>query len=325
MSVRSASHAGSWYTSSPTKLKNELDTWLQAAHPDTEATKAEQDWHAVSVPVPIEKCRAVIAPHAGYAYSGPTAAWAYKTVDPTRIKRVFILGPSHHVYLERCALSCCTTYATPLGDLPIDAQINAQLTKSGLFGTMDIETDEAEHSIELHLPYIRHTFKDKPINIVPILVGSITSEQELLYGNALRPYLLSPENFFVVSSDFCHWGTRFSYTYYRDPANDEEPARQLSARAAAPTTPIHRSIEALDREALQILESRSHSDFCRYLSKTKNTICGRHPIGILLGALQGCDGSPELRFTRYAQSSQCSTIRDSSVSYASAFVSVDLQ
>jgi len=93
-------------------------------------------------------------------------------------RRVFILGPSHHVYLDGCALSTCETYKTPVGDLPLDlkskvpgfavyfnASLNilptaiAELRATGEFSDMDIGTDEDEHSIELHLPYVRKIFE----------------------------------------------------------------------------------------------------------------------------------------------------------------------
>ena len=66
----------------------------------------------------------VIAPHAGFSYSGPTAAYAYRHIDPTRVKRVFILGPSHHYYLPGCAVTRHRAYETPLGDLEVDATIS---------------------------------------------------------------------------------------------------------------------------------------------------------------------------------------------------------
>lgn len=75
-------------------------------------------------------------------------AWLY------RRKRVFILGPSHHVRLRGCALTTADKYETPLYDLKIDTQINAELEKTGKFTRMDMNTDEDEHSIEMHLPYI---------------------------------------------------------------------------------------------------------------------------------------------------------------------------
>ena len=67
--------------------------------------------------------RAVIAPHAGYSYSGPTAAWAYRHVQCDGIKRVFLLGPSHNLYTPKCLLSTCVEYDSPVGSLPIDEQV----------------------------------------------------------------------------------------------------------------------------------------------------------------------------------------------------------
>lgn len=71
----------------------------------------------------------------------------------TPSKRVFILGPSHHHYLTGCALSKCKTYETPLGSLKLDLDTIAELHKTGQFDTMSHSVDEAEHSIEMQLPY----------------------------------------------------------------------------------------------------------------------------------------------------------------------------
>jgi AmmeMemoRadiSam system protein B len=85
------------------KLDEELDGWLRAAG----LTKSPD-------------VRAVIAPHAGYSYSGRCAAYAFGNIDPTNISRVFLLGPSHHYYTPKCALTRATIYSTPIGDLPVD-------------------------------------------------------------------------------------------------------------------------------------------------------------------------------------------------------------
>lgn len=94
-------------------------------------------------------------------YSGPTAAYAYAQMDPERVRKIFILGPSHHVYLDGCALSPATTYRTPFMDLPIDKGIYDELYKTGLFEEMSLGTDEDEHSIEMHLPYLSKVRKDE--------------------------------------------------------------------------------------------------------------------------------------------------------------------
>ncbi|KAG5648031.1 hypothetical protein DXG03_007066 [Asterophora parasitica] len=317
--VRSASHAGDWYTREGPTLGSELSAWLNAVAPANE-------------PYPIRGCKAVIAPHAGYSYSGPAAAWAYKSIDITGIKRVFILGPSHHFYLNGCALSSCKEYDTPIGKLPLDLATIDELRSTGRFESMSIQADEDEHSIEMHLPYVRKVFEGQNITIVPIVVGAISKDVEASFGSLLAPYLEREDTFCVVSSDFCHWGTRFSYThYYPEAAPSDTPAVRLSHSVApSPSHPIHKSITQLDHEAMEILTlspstaTDAHVSFAKYLAKTKNTICGRHPIGVLLGALASLEKEkeihPVLNWVRYEQSSACKTIRDSSVSYASAWV-----
>lgn len=299
MSTRKATHAGSWYTEEGPQLDSQLSGFL-------EDVKSNDDFNP-----PIVGCKAIVAPHAGYSYSGPAAAWAYKSIDVTPIKRVFILGPSHHVYLDGCALSKCKEYETPIGNLPIDLETVDELRKTGMFEDMSISTDEDEHSIEMHLPYVRKVFEGKDIQIVPILIGGIDQDKEVKFGALLAPFLARSDTLTVISSDFCHWGTRFHYT------------RHQSGK------PIHESISELDQEAMELSTMppatghTAHVDFTDYLQRTKNTICGRHPIGVCLGAISKLEQSgsvAKLQWVRYEQSSKCNTRSDSSVSYASAYI-----
>ncbi|CAD6576067.1 MAG: hypothetical protein CYPHOPRED_005862 [Cyphobasidiales sp. Tagirdzhanova-0007] len=336
---RPASHAGSWYSAGASKLDRELSSWLaQVSHPAESPLDPDDAIH----PFPVTGAKAIIAPHAGYSYSGPTAAWAYKAIDTTSVNRVFILGPSHHAYLDGCALTACDSYATPLGDLPVDLQTNKELEATGKFSSMSQGVDEEEHSIEMHLPYLRKTFENKDIKVVPILVGSLSTSKEAAYGKLLAPFLADPHTFFVVSSDFCHWGTRFSYTYYQSPSN---PSGTSLSRSNTPSSmssyPIHASIQAVDHEGMSHIAlspsspdtaTQAHAAFAAYLKRTKNTICGRHPIGVLLAAVAALQTEGEkwwerecvyLKWTRYDQSSSCEKIGDSSVSYASAYLKLE--
>ncbi|KAK0081311.1 hypothetical protein PV325_012406 [Microctonus aethiopoides] len=171
-----------------------------------------------------------------------------------------------------------------------------------------MNTDEDEHSIEMQLPFIAKVMQDfkNEFTIIPILVGSLSPDKEAIYGKLLAPYIADPQNLFVISSDFCHWGQRFRYTYYDRSCG-----------------PIHRSIQNLDKMGMDIIESLNPTSFTEYLKKYGNTICGRHPIGVLLQAIQSfkencINQKMNLKFLKYAQSSQCNNITDSSVSYASA-------
>lgn len=121
-----------------------------------------------------------------------------------------MLGPSHHVYLDFCALSECHYYRTPLGNLTLDTDLLKEIRQSSeKFGWMSLQTDEDEHSIEMHLPYIYKVLhlagKVDSVKVVPILVGAISTSKEKAYGAVLAKYLRDPENLFVISSDFCHW------------------------------------------------------------------------------------------------------------------------
>jgi len=323
--TRRATHANSWYSGSQSRLDKQLKGWLDAVQTTGEFSP------------PIKGCKAIIGPHAGYDYSGPTAAWAYKSIDTTGIKRVFLLGPSHHVYLDGCALTPFAKYATPLGDLPVDAETTAELKATGKFSNMSTRTDENEHSIELHLPYVRKAFEGCDIKVVPVLVGAINEKKEAEFGRILAPYLEKEDTMFVVSSDFCHWGERFDFTFYYPSAPSPTASLRLQDDADIPRDgqPIHESISRLDHEAIDLLTlptpsssaKQAHSSFASYLRRTGNTICGRHPIGVLLDALAALeeDGKHKasIKFVKYAQSSACKHVEDSSVSYASAYVTLD--
>jgi len=284
---RAATHAGSWYSERRDELATQLEGWLTAADECAGAA------------------RAIIAPHAGYSYSGPTAAWAYKHVQHASIRRIFVLGPSHNVYTPRCAVTRCVKYKTPLGDIPIDRETCDQLLGTGMLDEMELAVDEREHSIEMHLPYIMQVMGDRPFMLVPVLVGALADEAEAQYGRLLAPHLLRPENLFVISSDFCHWGRRFRFQHYDRAAGE-----------------IWQSVEALDRRGMALIEAQDAAGFSAYQKEFGNTICGQHPIAVLLHALAHCRQSVRhaLRFVRYAQSSHCRTMSDSSVSYASAIV-----
>lgn len=145
------------------------------------------------------------------------------------------------------------------------------------------------------------------MQIIPILVGSLNEDAQARYGQLLAPYLDDAANFTVVSSDFCHWGKRFNY----------QPHDGAYGRFLA----IWQYIKALDMEGIQCIETQDASTFNAYLRRTKNTICGRFPIAVLLAALAFCKVQFDVQFVAYNQSSKAQARTDSSVSYASAVVS----
>ena len=249
-------------------------------------------------------------------------------------KRIFLLGPSHHLYLPGCALSKHTHYATPNGNLPLDKTTIETLRRTEKFKDLSTSSDSSEHSLEMHLPYIHHllslSFKEEEFPpLVPILVGSTNRYAETEFGELLAPYIADPANVFIISSDFCHWGSRFSYTYYL-PTATKDPSEGMSLRPKdrPKDPPIHESIARLDKLAMTAIENGQHTDFLAILRETGNTVCGRHPIGVIMAAMEilknesTATGGPspgKFQFIRYERSGDVVEGKDSSVSYASAF------
>lgn len=191
-----------------------------------------------------------------------------------------------------------------------------ELNKTRMFDEMSTSVDEDEHSIEMQLPYLKHVMpNDRDIPLVPILVGNLDTQAEIKYGELLASYVQDSANLFVISSDFCHWGNRFSYTYYQ--AGSDPAVKKISSKDIQKDVPIWKSIEAMDHEGMKLIESGSHQDFANYLARTRNTICGRHPIGVMLAALAAAGTEARFNFLDYRQSNRVTSTSDGSVSYAS--------
>jgi AmmeMemoRadiSam system protein B len=184
----------------------------------------------------------------------------------------------------------------------------------------------------MHTPYIYKRMKqtfgtpDKFPPIVPILIGDNDREQEKEVGRVLVPYLKDTENAFVISSDFCHWGSNFSYMVYA-PEGDWRHLKNLRAHHPTPAgPPIHETIRLIDEAAMDAVKSGSHNEFVGNLAVTGNTVCGRHPIGVTMAALEyirqetGSTGEEgKFKVVQYQRSNLVKTPSDMSVSYVSAY------
>jgi len=328
--VRRAYHAGSWYDDNPNALHATLNDFMIQAQP-TETTPmiGQSDTLHALKDIP----RSIIAPHAGYSYSGPTAAHAYwglrealeksSGTPAVAVRTVLVLHPSHHVYLNGCAVSGASIVETPIGNLPVDDELRKELMDTGHFTTMSKEEDEKEHSGEMQYPFIVKAYHDaissqrisnsnvsttQPLQVLPIMVGGLNQKKEEHFGQVLAPILARSNIFCVVSSDFCHWGERFGYT--PTPSPKDLPQK------------IHSYIHVLDRIGMDHIAMQEPGAFAKYLKQYKNTICGRHPISIWMhGIKQNKDRgreSVDIAFVKYAQSSAVNHTWESSVSYASA-------
>ncbi|KAI9733002.1 MAG: hypothetical protein M1834_003545 [Cirrosporium novae-zelandiae] len=327
---RRATHAGSWYEANPTKLRAQLTQWLDDVPKPLEGVGD----------LPAHNGRLIITPHAGYSYSGPCAAYSYASLDLTSCQRIFLLGPSHHARLSGCGLSPFETYATPLGPIDLDLETMKQLeqTNGAWFRTLPGSVDEAEHSLEMQLPYIRllidkwFSGNDKPKpKLIPIIVPSVRNSFERDLGGVLADYLADPHTVFVISSDFCHWGIRFAYTYYLPKLSSEPPfpdaidlRRGQRIVGEAPT--IHESISCVDHVCMDAVASGQAQTFWDVLKETGNTVCGRHPIGVAMCTVEKLkekgvinDTGGAFHFMKYDRSDDRITkVEESSVSYCAA-------
>ena len=161
-----------------------------------------EDFLRETKPAAAPAPKAVIAPHAGYVYSGPIAASAYARLAPARdtIKRVVLLGPSHHASFEGLAAPSDEAFATPLGSVPVDtASIRDLRSHSPQVIVLD-EAHACEHSLEAHLPFLQCVLAE--FKIVPLLVCDASEDEvaeviEALWGGE--------ETRFVISSDLSHY------------------------------------------------------------------------------------------------------------------------
>jgi len=180
---------------------------------------------------------AVIAPHAGYIYSGEVAASAFNQVDPGRsYDNIFVLGPSHHVGFEGASIYASGDFVTPLGTVKVNRQLADSLVRAHAFFSRREDAHRDEHSVEVQIPFLQYLLK-KPFRIVPIVIGTDSRELCGRIAGALRP-LLTPKNLFVISTDFSH------YPSYRDAVEiDRRTAEAVIANSPGGLIEtIHRSM-----------------------------------------------------------------------------------
>jgi hypothetical protein len=182
--VRPAAVAGSFYPRDPAVLAADLRQMLAATQT-----------------VPAELPKALIAPHAGYVYSGPIAASAYARLAPARatISRVVLIGPAHRVAFRGIAVSSASAFQTPLGAVPLDQAGIARLQAIPGVVTLD-QAHALEHSLEVHLPFLQMML-DR-FTLLPLVAGEAP---DALVAQVLEAAWGGPETLVVVSSDLSHY------------------------------------------------------------------------------------------------------------------------
>lgn len=244
-SVRRAGVAGTWYTLDAQQLRKEIDEALRAAKP----------------PAIEGRLTALVVPHAGYRYSGGTAAFAYRLLQGTRFERVVVLGPSHYTGFRGFAIAEADAWETPIGRVRVDAASVAALRKDALSANPG-NVHSQEHSLEAQIPFLQVALGE--FTIVPILIGQNSEEDLMRIADSVRP-LLDEKTLLVASSDFTHYGARFGYTPFR--------------------TDVQSRIHDLDMGGIDRITSDDAEGFALHIETTRDTVCGADPITVLLNSV----------------------------------------
>jgi len=182
-SIRAPAVAGFFYEGNPQRLSADVTSLLDAA---------------VSTDI---KAKAMVVPHAGYVYSGPTAAAAYRTLQrqADTIRRVILLGPTHRVAVQGMAVPSAEAFSSPLGTVPLDQDAIAQILDLPQVVQSD-RPHAMEHALEVQLPFLQSVLRD--FKLVPLAVGRASIEE---VAEVLKRLWGGEDTLILVSSDLSHY------------------------------------------------------------------------------------------------------------------------
>ncbi len=253
--------AGQWYEADAAKLRLQLEQFMQRV----DRIPVEKTDDVIDENPSIDGCvLAIVSPHAGYIFSGQTAAFAFDSVKGRKIDRVFLLGPSHYVGFHGAALPTENVFVTPLGELQLDRRVIDELARYPLFEESS-EVHKREHSLEMQLAFIKLAPNMEDAKIVPIAIGTLADAAEVRLVSRLLLGYIEKNDLVIVSSDFTHFGPRYGYQPFRED--------------------IQKSIKKLDGQAFQHLSKCDLDGFLDFHHTTGDTICGLYPCAVLLGML----------------------------------------
>lgn len=250
--------AGTFYPADRVTLQRDVDRYLAAVP---------------AFPVTEGRLLALLVPHAGYIYSGPTAAFSYARLRGKEISTVILIGPSHQAPVRGAAVYDSGSWETPLGAV----RINSTLARSLVSQKDEVISSQAsfarEHSLEVQIPFLQRTLKE--FTIVPILIGQPTQASYRFLADRIATILREDEKvILVISTDFSH--------YYD--------------RATA---------EAKDKPALKSLQRMALAEFEGLISSRKSELCGDGATLYGLSAARGA-GATFGTLYNYADSGEAS-------------------
>lgn len=182
--IRQPAVAGAFYPGSKAELEKMIEGFLAN----------------VKIEAPTGTPKILIVPHAGYVYSGQVAAYSFNQLEGLGIKQAIVIGPSHQFPVSGLILSSATHWQTPLGLVKV-ADVNSELAKKDNFEIIN-RVHDAEHALEVEIPFLQVI--DPNIEIVPIIVGQLTSQEQADFAGILSKYL-DAETALIVSVDLSHY------------------------------------------------------------------------------------------------------------------------
>ncbi len=278
-SIRQPAVAGGFYPASADELRKMVDDFIAQA--------------------PVRQLPgdlvAIVAPHAGYVYSGKVAAHSYSLLKGHKYDRVVVIAPSHYEAFEFSSVYNGDAYATPLGNVPVDREFAAKLVKQGPFIQLSMRghapaQQQGEHALEVQLPFLQRTIGD--FKLVPIIMGEQTYETERALGVALAKTIAGTNTLIVASSDLSHY-----HTY-------DEASK-------------------MDQKTLKSIERWDYLSLSQNFERRIWEACGGGPIVATMVAAERL-GAKQARILKYANSGDSTGDRSRVVGYgAVAFIKAE--
>ena len=269
--VRQAGVAGAFYPANPDELKNMVDGFLAKAQ----------------VPPTNDPLVALIAPHAGYPYSGGVAAFSYAALKGRKFQRVVMIAPSHYDAFPFSSVYDGDAYVTPLGSISVDkvfaAKLAAQSNSIRLSGRgHERSGEQSEHSLEVQLPFLQRTLGQ--FELVPIIMGDQSYEASRALGVALAKLIANSDTLIVASSDLSHY----------------HPYDEASK---------------IDHNTLRAIQAWDYYDLSRNLQSRVWEACGGGPIVAAMMAAERL-GANRAELLKYANSGDVTGDRSRVVGYS---------
>ncbi|MCK5282111.1 MAG: AmmeMemoRadiSam system protein B [Nanoarchaeota archaeon] len=237
----------------------------------------------------------IISPHAGYMFSGPCQAWAYKEIAESIFPDTFImLGLSHNGCPSCLSLE---DWKTPFGIIRNDKEFQKTLIEDSIL-KQDEEAHASEHSIEVQLPFLQFANKDnlKKIRIAPIITSPDIHYKDLADYIFKTIQKTKRKAMIIASSDFTHYGLNYGYLPFKDN--------------------VKQNMYSLDKGAVNLIQSLDADKFIEYTDKTRATICGKYPIAVLLELSEKL-GAQKVKLLHYYTSGDITKDYTNAVGYAS--------